>query len=377
MKAIGLMSGTSADGLDVACISANRKDQIKLLAFKTYPYPKTLQKKILKVHHARLSDVALLNFEIAYFFSDCIKRFLKKNRLKPRDMSCIGSHGQTVFHKTSGSKKEWTTLQIGEGSVIAALTGITTVTDFRPKDMALGGEGAPLSPYFHYSFFKNATNLAVHNLGGMSNVTFLLNKGNPREILAFDTGPANCVLDGAMRIFSKGLKNFDKDGKLAASGKIHERLVQKLLKHPYFKKKPPKSCGQEEFGPVFLKKVLRECRGLKKKDIMATLTAFVAQSIFLSYKKFMWSAAHKHKLKEIIFCGGGIHNKTLMSAIRKDFSAYKIKISFFDDYGVSSDAVEACCFALMGLRCLQHKINHIPSATGASRATILGKIIYP
>ncbi len=368
------MSGTSADGLDVACISVDKKDTIRLLSFKTYPYPQALHKKILNIEVCRLPAIAALNFEIADFFAACVNKFLKENSLKKHEIACIGSHGQTVFHKTLGKKSEWTTLQIGEPSIIAVKTGITTVADFRPQDMALGGEGAPLSPYFHYTFFKNQSNIAVHNLGGMSNVTFLYRKKGAEKIIACDTGPANCVLDGAMRALSNNKKNYDQDGKLAASGIVHEKLIQKFLKHPYFRKKPPKSCGQEEFGSIFLKKVLKECHGLKPGDTMATLTAFVARSIFISYKKFIFS---KNGLKEIIFCGGGVHNKTLMGAIKKEFSFHKTKISFFDDYGINSDAVEACCFALMGLRALQKKINHLPSATGAERATILGKIVYP
>src|SRR3989338_5810308 len=360
MKVVGLMSGTSADGLGVACISVNPQDQVKLIAFVTYPYPRALQKKIFDVHHADLGDIARLNFEIAYFFSDCVNKFLKKYHFRPRDIACIGSHGQTVFHRTCGPRQTWTTLQIGEPSIIAVKTGIATVADFRPKDMALKGEGAPLSPYFHSSFFKNRTHVAVHNLGGMSNMTYLFKEGKTRKVRAFDTGPANCVLDGAMRVLSKGKKNYDKNGELAARGKIHSKKLYTFLKHPYFSKTPPKSCGQEEFGRVFLEKVFRECRGLKEEDIMATLTAFVARSIFCAYEKFI---LNKNELKEIVFCGGGVHNKSLMKFIRQEFSSYKVKISFFDDYGVNSDAVEACCFALMGLRALQKKINHVPAAT--------------
>ncbi len=373
MKVLGLMSGTSADGVDVALLSING-NKIKLNAFKTFAYPLKLREKILSALNLPLPQISQLNFEIGGFFANSALRFLKEKRIPSKKIFCVGSHGQTIFHKTSGPQREWSTFQIGEGSIIAAKLQLPVVADFRPQDMALGGQGAPLTPYFHYSFFKNRDSLCVHNLGGISNVTFIPLKNQKSKVLAFDTGPANCLIDGVMRKISKGQLNFDRGGRLASQGKVHWSLVKKWLKHPYFSKSIPKSCGQDEFGPQMVSSIMKECHRLNKKDILATVTAFTSQSIIQSYEKLILK---KHKLKEIVFCGGGVKNKTLMKQIKEGFQKYFISFKTFDDYGIDSHAVEAASFAYMAYQCIRNQTNHLPQTTGASRETILGKIIRP
>jgi len=369
IQAIGLMRGTSADGVDVALVRIN-KNKIECRAFKTYPYPKTFQKKIFNALTLSLEETAILHFELGRFFARTVSSFLKSTKISSKNIFCIGSHGQTLFHRAKRAHKEGCTLQVGEASFIAALTQIKTVSDFRPQDIAVGGEGAPLTPWFHSIFFKNKKNISIHNLGGMSNLTYL--SKSAEKTIAFDTGPANCLIDLLMRTKTRFL--YDAYGRMAARGRIHKNLVHKWLKHPYFKKNPPKSAGQDEFGSAYLEKLLKDLKGVSLEDQCATLTYFTALSIVQAYEKFILK---KHPLQEIVFCGGGVKNKTLMRFIQKGLEKYSIRFSTFDEYGISSDAVEAVSFALMAVYCLQHKVNHLPSATGASRATILGKISYP
>ncbi|MBI2609420.1 MAG: anhydro-N-acetylmuramic acid kinase [Deltaproteobacteria bacterium] len=367
IRAIGLMSGTSADGVDIALIKIN-KNKIKLEAFETYSYPKKIQKNIFNALNLSLEEIAALDFELGHFFSYTVNHFLKKNKISSKNIFCIGSHGQTLFHRTTGAQDKWCTFQIGEPALIATLTGIQTVADFRPHDMALGGHGAPLTPWFHAVFFKNKKNVSVHNLGGMSNLTYL----GSNSIIAFDTGPANCLLDLFMRKHTSYL--FDSSGKMAARGSVYKNIVQKWMKHPYFKKAPPKSCGQDEFGSAYLEKLLKDLKGFSLEDQAATLTYFTAQTIIHAYEYFILK---KNLLQEIIFCGGGVKNKTLMHFIQEGLKKYAVQFSTFDKYGISSQAVEAVSFALMGVYCLKKKSNHLPRTTGASRKTILGKISYP
>jgi len=299
MLTIGVMSGTSVDGVDVALVSI-KGEKVELKGFRSYPYSPSLRKKILSAASLSLSEVSQLNFEIGKVFAKAVLSFLKKQRVSSKKIYCIGSHGQTVFHKTLGKKSEWSTFQLGEPSFIAAHTGILTVADFRPKDMAFGGHGAPLTPCFHYAFFKKRGPLVVHNLGGMSNMTYIPKGGRKSKVIGFDSGPANCLIDGVIRHLTS--QKYDSGGKLAASGRVHQGLVRRWMKNSFFSKKLPKSCGQEEFGENFIQKILKQTKGLSKKDIVATVTAFTAESIVKSYENYILK---KNSLREIVFCGGG------------------------------------------------------------------------
>ncbi|MBI2083165.1 MAG: anhydro-N-acetylmuramic acid kinase [Deltaproteobacteria bacterium] len=373
---IGLISGTSADGIDAALVDISEsrgKVRIKLRSFATYPYSKPIRKRILEVSTPKggsTEEICLLNFEIGGLFADAVKKICRKAHLTLRKIDFIGSHGQTIGHFG-----ERGTLQIGEPSIIAERTGVTTVADFRPRDIAAGGEGAPLAPYLHYLLFSDPKrNRVVNNIGGISNLTFLPKRGRIEKVLGFDTGPGNMVIDGIVEILSKGKRHYDQDGRIASRGFVSLKLLQNLLRHPFIRKRPPKSAGREEFGKIFVKDFLMRGRALRLRDedLIATATAFTAASIAENYRRFIFPRAIPD---EIIFCGGGVHNKTLMRMIRMELRG--VKTSTYEEHGVKipSDAAEAVLFAVLGFKALKGEPTNIPSVTGASRPVVLGKII--
>ncbi|MBI2981162.1 MAG: anhydro-N-acetylmuramic acid kinase [Deltaproteobacteria bacterium] len=373
---VGLISGTSADGIDAALVEisdSRGKTRLAVRAFATYPYPRLIRKRIMKVSDPKkgtTGEVCLLNFEIGELFADAVKKICRKANVSLRKLDFIGSHGQTISH--FGKKG---TLQIGEPSIIAERTGVTTVADFRPRDIAAGGEGAPLAPYLHYLLFSDSKkDRAVHNIGGISNLTFLPKGGRIGKVLGFDTGPGNMVIDGLVEIISKGKRDLDQEGRAASRGFVSLRLLRDLLRHPFINQKPPKSAGREEFGRDFIKDLYEKGKRLRlrEEDLIATATAFTAASIAENYRRFVFPRAIPD---EVIFCGGGIHNKTLMRMIRMEMRG--IKISTCEDHRVKipSDAVEAVLFAVLGFKALKGKSTNVPSVTGAGRAVVLGKIV--
>ncbi len=371
---IGLMSGTSVDGVDAALIrlskSPKNRYRLKLLDWSVTPYSPSLKKRILQVaskNGGTTEEVCRLNMEIGDVFSKAALGLLKKKRISAKQILAIGSHGQTVCHLGREG-----TLQIGEASVIAERTGITTVSDFRPADIAAGGLGAPLIPYFHALLFQDARKTrAVHNIGGISNLTFLPKGSNAKGVFGFDTGPGNMLMDGAMAHFTKGRRHFDRRGKVAAQGFVSLILLKELMSHPFISRKAPKAAGREEFGRHFLEKILRRSRalGLRFEDVLATLTAFTAQSIAENYRRFVFP---KEVPEEIIFGGGGNHNETLMKMLEAELLG--VKISCFDSYGIPADAAEAVCFAVLAYQTLQGRPANLPAVTGAKKQVILGKI---
>ena len=367
---IGLMSGTSCDGVDVA-ISEISSSKIKLKHFKTFSYPKELQKIILNPSQLTLVEIASIHFDLGRFFGSCVKKMMNDLGFNAKYVFCIGSHGHTFFHDTSETSNKWTTLQLGEPSFITAQTGIPTVSDFRPMDMALGGHGAPLTPYFHWYFFKKKNNIAVHNLGGFSNVTLIPSGHNATSVRAFDTGPCNYILNLAMRWVTKGKKDFDENGNFSRKGTPQRKWVDQWLLHPYFQKKSPKSCSPEVLGKPFFNEMNLAFRNLSAENFLATLTQFIAESICISYQRFILSQC---KIKEIVFCGGGSHNTKLMEILSSNFKKKNIHISYFDEYGINRDAVEAVSFSYIAYLCMKNKTNHLPLVTGAKRCAILGKI---
>ncbi|MBI1909410.1 MAG: anhydro-N-acetylmuramic acid kinase [Deltaproteobacteria bacterium] len=387
--AIGLMSGTSADGIDAALIEISGKGdspkgqqlKVKLVSFQANPFPQRLQQRILKTAQSKtvpLQEVSQLNFYLGELFAEAAVKICKKAGVSRSKVSVIGSHGQTVCHqpepRREGRYLLRSTLQIGEPSVIAERTGITTVADFRPRDIAAGGHGAPLTPYFHYLLFHHPRrSVAVNNIGGISNLTFLPAGGTIDKILGFDTGPGNMVMDGIISKISRGKKSHDEGGREAKKGLIDLNLVARLLHHPYFRKTPPKTTGREEFGQDFVDRFFKEAgrRHLKPADMLATVTAFTAVSIAEGYRQFVLKK--NNKLDEIIFCGGGVKNRTLMAMIQRELEG--VTISTFEDYGLDSGAVEATCFAVLADATLHGWPANIPLATGASRPVVLGKII--
>ncbi len=377
MRIIGLMSGTSADGAGAAVIDLN-KNKVKLLAFDTFAYPPDLRRSILELGEQKLckpADISNLNFLLGEVFAEAVVRLCKKSRIALRTIDLIGSHGQTIYHNPKGQRfgKRMirSTLQIGEPSVIAQRTGITTVADFRPRDMAANGEGAPLVPFADYFLFKDKRrSRAVQNIGGIANVTYLPANCRPEGIIAFDTGPGNMIIDRIANIFSKGELNYDKDGKIAAKGKVDTKILCEMLSHPFFFRKPPKSTGREEFGRKYCDMFYKRAKNksLLPQDLLATATALTAVSIAEAYQRFLPEIPD-----EIILCGGGAHNKTLVKMLQQNLPKTTIRLT--DDFGISCDAKEAVSFAILAYATIKGMANNVPSATGADGAIVLGKII--
>src|SRR3989338_8043083 len=329
IKAVGLMSGTSADGIDAALVEI--KDvgrgfslalKVKLISFKKFPFPKDLRELIHKVstpEYGRVDLVCRLNFLLGGLFAKAAIGVVKKSGYKMKDIDLIGSHGQTIYHMPDG--KPPSTLQIGEPSVIAERTGVTTIADFRTMDIAAGGIGAPPTPFAHYILFKKkGKGVAVNNIGGISNVTFIPADGDINNVIAFDTGPGNMLIDSIVQIITKGRMGYDRGGKIANRGEDNERLLNKLMKHPFIKKRPPKSTGREEFGyneALKFYKLAKRNR-LSDEDIVATITRFTAKSIGENYKRFILC---KHDVSEVIICGGGAKNLILTDMISRELGS--------------------------------------------------------
>ncbi|GJQ23804.1 anhydro-N-acetylmuramic acid kinase [Candidatus Brocadia sapporoensis] len=393
-KVIGLMSGTSADGIDACLVEISGNGihtKIHILDFETYPYDNATRTAIFETCNlttGTVDKVCYLNFYLGKLFANAAKSLVKKTSASLADIDFIGSHGQTIYHlpdkaiidTTRDLKKDlWglpflpSTLQIGEPSVIAQETGITTVADFRPRDVAAGGQGAPLVPYADFILFRDKEKgRALQNIGGIANVTFLPSNCSIDEIVAFDTGPGNMVIDHITQIVSNNRHHFDDGGKLAARGKVNDRLLASLLAHPYISKPPPKSTGREEFGKPFADNLYKNAvlSGIEDMDILATATAFTARTIADSYKQWILT---KHHISEIIISGGGIHNATLIKFLIH-YLPSTMKIYPISDFGIASNAKEALAFAILANETISGNPNNIPSVTGAKEAVIMGKI---
>jgi anhydro-N-acetylmuramic acid kinase len=377
---VGLMSGTSADGIDAALaeISGSGKNShLRLIKFITVPYPKGYKEVLLKNSDeltAKLDEIARLDMLIAEFFADAVKKLSRKAAIPMSKIDLIGSHGQTIHHLPNPvhlfDKKIRSTMQIGNSSAIAKLTGIVTVGDFRMGDVAVGGTGAPLVPYFDFIMFRSKKiNRALLNIGGIANITILPKNCNINQVTAFDTGPGNMIVDGLMQKLCK--KPFDKNGKIASSGKLIPLLLQQLITHPYLWMPPPKSTGRELFGKNLIDAILNKHKSAPKQDIIATVTEFTALSVYLNYLKFVQP---KTKIDELLVSGGGVHNKYLMDALNRYFG--KIKIGTVENI-IPSDAKEAVCFAMLANELIAGNPTNMPSVTGAKKRTLLGTMALP
>lgn len=378
LRIVGLMSGTSVDGVDVAVIDYG-KSGLKVIAFATFLYLASLRKSIFKLFNpdtARIEDICHLNFAIGEVFAEALINLCKKSKIPLSSIDLIGSHGQTIWHNPKGTKfgkkKIRSTLQIGEPCVIAQRTGITTVADFRTADIAAGGQGAPLVPFVdHILFSDKRKNRVVQNIGGIANLTWLPAGGAVSDIIAFDTGPGNMMIDSLISILSGGKEHFDKGGRMAAAGTVNEILLHDLMKHTFFKKRPPKTTGREEFGMQFAIEFYNKVKiTARPVDMIATATAFTAKSIADAYKRFL-----PDNVDEVILCGGGSRNKTLVKMLKK--YAAPAKVIVMDDLGINADAKEAISFAILAAYTVKGIPNNAPSATGAKKAVVLGKIIPP
>ena len=376
-RVAGLMSGTSADGVDVAIVDIAPRG-VDVLAFATFPHPAALRRQIFALFDpatARLDDLCHVNFALGEAFAAALIRLAAKSGIPLASIDLVGSHGQTVYHipegRRSGRAILRSTLQIGEPSVIAERTGITTVADFRPRDIAAGGEGAPLVPYADFVLFGDRRRTrAVQNIGGIANVTFLPAGGTAADILAFDTGPGNMILDRAAHLLTGGRARFDAGGRRAARGAIDEQWLAELLRHPYLARRPPKSTGREMFGRAFADRLVARARrrGRGPDDILATLTAFTARSIAGAYRRFL-----PQMPDEVILCGGGARNRTLVRMLQEELRP--ARVAPMDDFGLDARAKEAVSFAILAYATACGLPSNVPSATGARRAVILGKVV--
>jgi anhydro-N-acetylmuramic acid kinase len=379
---VGLMSGTSADGIDavVAKIGqANGKLRAGVLAHLHRPFKPALRQQILRVClHGSVAEICELNFLLGERFAESALAVIRKANLHPRQIAAIGSHGQTIHHLPSASTPS--TLQIGESAVIAERTGIPTIADFRVRDMAAGGQGAPLVPFADWALFTdNVRPRIVQNIGGIGNLTFLPPRAELEDVIAFDTGPGNMVLDAVVSAMTRGRESYDRNGRWAARGKVSEKLLTEMMSHPFLRKRPPKTTGREEFGEPFVQKILRSARRMRlsAEDMVATTTAFTASSITEAYRRFDLPKLNQAQLKklQIILGGGGAKNPSLRRMLEERLP----HIEFFthEDFGIANSAKEALAFAILAHETLAGRPGNVPSATGARRAVVLGKIVPP
>lgn len=371
MLAIGLMSGTSLDGMD-ACLVKIKKGKFKLLEFVTHPYTKELKEKIMRNlsnETAKLAEISSLNFELGEESVKAIDMLLKKANKEYKDIKFAASHGQTIWHDPKGEKCENaipSTLQIGEASVINYLTGIKVISNFRSKDICAGGQGAPLVPFSEYYLYKSKKqNLVFQNIGGISNLTYIKANAKPGDVISFDNGVGNIMID----YFTNKYFNmpYDKNGDIASSGKVIEEIFEYLKKDEYIYKPYPKSTGREKYSKEFMETMAMELNFGKydKKDIVTTIAEFTAYSISYSYLNF---------IKDIdlaVVSGGGSHNNYVMKRIRE---MTNLKVITGDEFGINADAKEAIAFAVMGYMTLKKKPSNLKSATGAVEDVILGDI---
>ena len=380
MRIIGLMSGTSADGIDAALVEISGDPPVwswKLTAFVCLPWSETLRNAILSacLSDATIAQIVPLNFLIGENFANAARAAADKAGMPLSEIDAIASHGQTVRHISGPEVSGRGTLQIGEAAVIAARTGCRVVSDFRAADMALGGQGAPLVPFADYAFFAAAGETrAVQNIGGIANVTYLPRGGTLADMVAFDTGPGNMLMDALVFRLTDGERKFDRNGEMAGRGQVHFGLLQTALASPYFALPPPKSCGREQFGAEFAERFFSAARGfrLPPDDLLATAAALTAESIAQSYRDFLLP---RGPIDTVIVGGGGASNATLMRMLAERLKP--ARIARHTEFGLPDDAKEAVAFALLAYETLNGRPSNVPAATGASGPAVLGKVSFP
>jgi anhydro-N-acetylmuramic acid kinase len=381
---LGMMSGTSADGIDVALArigGAPPRLRAQLLAHAALKFPPAIRNEILRVAEQQsisAGQLSQLNFRLGEIFAEAALAACRKFRVSPGRVALIGSHGQTIFHQGRPTKyfgrATASTLQIGEPSIIAARTGITTVGDFRPADMAAGGQGAPLVPYADYLLYRHpAMGRVSLNLGGIANITVIPAAAKPSEVFAFDTGPANMVIDALVAHFTKGRQRFDEDAVRATQGRRIAPIVDELLHDAYLKVPPPKSTGREYYGREYTKRLIAMGHRYhaKPNDLIRAATIFTALSIVDALNRFVLP---QHKIRQLIVSGGGAKNPLILGQIAAALPGMEVLPS--SRLGVPEDAKEAFAFALLAYETLHHRPSNIPGATGARHPAILGKICY-
>lgn len=372
MKSIGIMSGTSLDGIDICLVNViGQKEQFEytIVAFDTYPYTKELVQKIQDASSLIASNVqkiCSLNVEVSEAYGDAISKFIQKNDVDMKEVAYIAMHGQTIWHNPNHMDGyASSTLQIGDPSILAYRFNKMVISNFRTMDMAAGGSGAPLIPFVNYLLYQSKEkNIALQNIGGIGNVCYLKKGGNLEDVVAFDTGPGNMLIDAAMQKLYQ--LSFDNQGQIARSGTINDTILHELLKDEYFERIYPKSTGREKYSESYLNRVIEKMRaqGQKNEDIIATLTAFTAYSIVDQYQRFLGP------IDELIVSGGGAHNKFILDLLEENLGIPIIVEK-------RTDAYEAFGFAVLGHMTLLRKPSNVKSVTGAKQSVILGNITYP
>ncbi|MBG9797839.1 anhydro-N-acetylmuramic acid kinase AnmK [Brevibacillus laterosporus] len=376
---IGLMSGTSLDGIDVALVDIHGKgydSQVKLLDFMTLPFAQSVREEIvdsLSLDRSNVQLICSLNFKLGELFADAVEAICRRNQLDFTSVSVIGSHGQTIYHQPqSNGQYVASTLQIGEPAIIAYRTNTTVISNFRTMDMAAGGQGAPLVPYTELIMYRDQeTSRLLQNIGGIGNVTVIPKAAQLHDVYAFDTGPGNMIIDEICRVCFG--TSYDKDGAWAAKGVVNEALLEQCMNIDYMQLAPPKSTGRELFGKQFVERIIRENTHLSPYDLLATMTMFTASSIAYHYKKFIFPTL---QVDEVIIGGGGSYNKTLLSMLQQQLGN-TCKVITQEDVGLSSEAKEAVAFALLAHETLHRLPSNVPTATGAREPVILGNVTYP
>lgn len=388
MIVAGVMSGTSADGIDVAiCRIAPGKEtpRLKVLAHKFFAFPRSVRSAVLSAMDAKsisVADLSRLNWRLGELYADAIEQTAADAGIRPQ---LIAIHGQTLYHQSAAAPYTGAnvraTWQAGEPAVIAERLRLPIVSDFRPADLAAGGQGAPLVPMLDFCLFRHATkNRLLLNLGGIANITALPAACTIDQVMAFDTGPANMVIDACMeQLFQKP---YDRNGATAAKGTVLAPVLNDLLRTKYFSTAPPKSCGREEFGTAFVARFLELAKldGVEKADAIATATAFTSATILDAYARFVWPHLGQHaplaRATEMFVAGGGARNAALMRQLTAGLKPLGVKVLSMEAVGMGIEAKEAAAFALLGWLTWHHLPGNVPSATGAKRPVILGKVTY-
>jgi len=388
MRVLGLMSGTSADGIDVALVriraarGAAGPLRARLEHFCTLPFPPAIRALVLRVAEGRpttTAEISQLNFRLGELFARASLEACRRFHVSPRSIALIGSHGQTIYHQGRGTpflgaRAQVSTLQIGEPAIIAARTGITTVADFRPADMAAGGQGAPLAPFVDYLLYRDAQRGRVAlNIGGIANLTVIPRRARPEQVVAFDTGPGNMVIDALVRHFTRGRKTYDRDAQMARTGQLAPTLLNELLADAYFLRPPPKTAGREQYGEAYVARILAQGRKLRARpeDLVRTATVLTALSIVNALHR--WGLS-RTKIGQLIISGGGAHNPLLRAQLEAALPGMELLAS--GELGVPEDAKEAFAFAILAYQTYHRRPGNLPSSTGARRPAVLGKINY-
>ena len=385
MRVLGLMSGTSADGIDVALAKISGAPPnlaARLEGFLTLPFPPTIRAAVLRVANGEpttTGEISQLNFVLGRLFARAALQACRRFRVSLGRIDLIGSHGQTIYHqgkpsRSFGAAPVASTLQIGEPAVIAAETGITTVADFRPADMAAGGQGAPLVPFVDYLLSRDASRGRVAlNIGGIANVAVIPRSAQPEQVFAFDTGPGNMVVDALVRHFTRGRKTYDRDAEMGRAGCLLPGLLDESLADPYFRRPPPKSAGREQYGESYARRFLAWGRkhGARPDDLVRTATMLTALSIADAFHRWILPRA---RIQQMFVSGGGAHNPLIMAQIEAALPGVEILSS--RHLGIPEDAKEAFAFAILAYETFHRRAANLPGATGARCPAILGKVCH-